>query len=400
MRRTVWLLSPVLCLVLLPSNVVATALPLLRADWSASATEMGIVLAAYQAGYVASVLLILPATDRIRATRVIAACTGLSALSFLLFPVLARDVWSAAALRVLAGIGLAGVYLPGVRVVADVAGERRRGLAVSIYVSAFYLGAALSLWATGALLPLGGWQQAALELGAIAVVALPLALLADRGATAPPGTAARLKLGVLRSSSLLRTILAYAGHSFELYVSRGWLAAYLAAILASNGASPVEAASDGGQTAALMAGLGTVGVWLGGWLSDRRGRANTALAIALTSGALSLVFGWLAAAPWSLVVGLGCLYGVMTAADSSIYSTSVTELAPPGQLGSAQAAQAFIGFTATMYAPVAAGAVLDLGGGFGGAFTMAGLVGLLGATALAPLARRAPAAPARQPDAW
>ena len=37
-------------------------------------------------------------------------------------------------------------------------------------------------------------------------------------------------------------------------------------------------------------------------------------------------------------------------------------------------------------APVAAGLVLDLGGGYGGAFALAGLVGLAGAYNLFPLA--------------
>jgi MFS family permease len=77
----------------------------------------------------------------------------------------------------------------------------------------------------------------------------------------------------------------------------------------------------------------------------------------------------------------------LTAADSAIYSTAVTEVAPPDELGSAQAAQAFIGFLATAVAPVAAGFVLDLGGGFGGAFALAGLASLAGAAVLFPLAR-------------
>jgi MFS family permease len=388
MTRTAWLLGPVLALALLPSNLVATALPLLAEEWTATATEMGWVFAAYQVGYVASVLLVLPLTDRFHAGRVIAVCSVATSIAFVLFPVLAFDVWSASVLRALAGIGLAGVYMPGVRLVAASAAPERRGLAVSVYVSAFYLGAAVSLWATGALLPTVGWRGAGYVLGAISAVALPLAILATRGATAPEGRSARLRPEVLKHGPVVRTILAYTGHSWELYVSRGWLAAFLAAVLAGQGLGSVEAASEGGKWSALMAGLGTVGVWLGGWLSDRWGRARAALAIALASGCISLGFGWLGAGAWSVLVVVGCLYGLLVAADSGVYSTAVTELAPADQIGSAQAAQAFLGFLATALAPVAAGMILDLGGGFGGAFTMAGLVGLAGALALLPLARR------------
>ena len=158
-------------------------------------------------------------------------------------------------------------------------------------------------------------------------------------------------------------------------------------MLAALGLSSVESAAEGGKWAALMAGLGTVGVWLGGWLSDRWGRARAAISIATMSGCISLAFGWLAAARWELLLIVGCVYGLLVAADSGVYSTAVTELAPSEQLGSAQAAQAFLGFLATALAPIAAGIVLDFGGGYGGAFTMAGVIGLAGALVLLPLAR-------------
>src|SRR5919112_240367 len=66
-------------------------------------------------------------------------------------------------------------------------------------------------------------------------------------------------------------------------------------------------------------------------------------------------------------------------------SPTVTEIAPEDQLGSAQAAQAFTASLASSVAPVAAGLMLDLGGGYGGAFVVAGLVGLAGAYNLLPL---------------
>jgi MFS family permease len=156
----------------------------------------------------------------------------------------------------------------------------------------------------------------------------------------------------------------------------------------SDGLGDVEAAAEGAQWAGLIAGLGTAGVWIGGWLSDRWGRAQVAVTIAAASGCLSLVFGWLGLVGWWLVIAIGCLYGLLLAADSSIYSATITEVAPEDQLGSAQAAQAFTASMASSVAPVVAGLVLDLGGGNGGAFAVAGLIGLAGAFNLLPLARR------------
>ena len=89
----------------------------------------------------------------------------------------------------------------------------------------------------------------------------------------PAGPAARSRwtrkasIQSLADSPIRRTILAYAGHSWELYVSRAWLAAFLAGLLAAGEVATAEATAQGGKWAALIAGAGTVGVWLGGWLS-------------------------------------------------------------------------------------------------------------------------------------
>jgi MFS family permease len=386
--RAVWLLGPVLALALIPSNLVATALPVLAQEWTASATQMGLVYAAYQAGYVVAVLVLLPLTDRVAIGWVIGGGAAATASASGLFALLAGDVWSASALRAVAGAGLAGVYLPGVRVVAASVAPERRGLAVSVYVSAFYIGAAGSLWAAGALLEVTSWRGAAWALAAASAVGIPLAVFGTWRAQRPQGAAAVLRPRVLAHGPLLRAILGYAGHSWELYVARGWLAAFLAATLVSGGASTVDAAADGGKWAALMTGLGAAGVWFGGWLSDRLGRAPAAAGIATASGAIGLGFGWLAGAPWQVLLAVGCVYGVLMAADSGIYSAAVTEWSPRGQLGSAQASQAFIGFLASTISPVAAGWVLDQGGGFPGAFALGGLASLAGAVALLPLLAR------------
>jgi MFS family permease len=397
--RPLVLLTPLLALALIPSNVVVAGLPLIRAEWDTSATAMGWVFAAYQGGYVAAVLLLLPLTDRIPATRVIAACVAATGAASLAFAFLAHDVVSATALRALAGAGLAGVYMPGVRVVSAAAAPERRGFGVSVYVSAFYFGSTASLWLSGALLPHVGWRGAALVLGLASLGALPLALLATYGDRLPMGRSARLDLGVLRHEPVLRTIAGYTGHCWELYISRGWMAAFLASVLAAQGLGRVEAAAEGGKWAALIAGIGITAVWLGGWLSDRWGRARSAVAVAASSGAVTLGLGWVAGAGWELVIVVGCLHGLLLAGDAAVYHTAVTELAPREQLGSAQAVQASIGFMASTLGPVAAGAVLDLGGGYPGVFVTAGLASLLGGLLLLPLARREPRPAPRQAPA-
>ncbi len=378
MNKRAYLLGPVLALAMLPSNVVAAAMPLLLSEWNAQNTEGGIVFAAYQVGYVLSVLVVLPLTDRVRAGRVVAACAFATALSFLLFPFFAFNVWSASLLRFFAGLGLAGIYMPGVRIIAAAAAPARRGFAVGAYVAAFYLGSAASLWASGVLLPGFGWRGAALILGALSFIAVPIAILSTINLSAPrSGGRAHLDPSVLRDAPVRNNILAYTGHSWELYVSRGWLAAFVASVLLLRGFDKTSASSDGSQWAALMSGFGTVGVFAGGWLSDHLGRARAALLMTFMSGAISLVFGFLGASPFAILIVVGSLYYILISADSAIYSTTITELAPPLRVGSAQGLQAFLGFSATILAPIAAGKLLDLQFGWGVVFISAGVLSML-----------------------
>ncbi|TMJ93794.1 MAG: MFS transporter [Actinobacteria bacterium] len=252
----------------------------------------------------------------------------------------------------------------------------RRGAAVGLYVAAFYLGGSLSFSATGLLLPPLGWRGAALVLGLIAVAALPVAIAGSRGIAQTVGERAHLDLRVLRNGPLLRAIGAYTGHSWELFVVRAWLAAFLAAAFSTRGLSLTDASATASQWAAILLALGVVAVFLGGWASDRFGRARSAFAIALASGAISLGFGALLDAPWALVLVVGAVYGGLIGADSAVYSTAVTELAPPGRIGSAQALQAIAGFGIGSLGPVVAGAALDLGAGWMGPFVVAGAVGI------------------------
>jgi MFS family permease len=121
-------------------------------------------------------------------------------------------------------------------------------------------------------------------------------------------------------------------------------------------------------------------VFIGGWLSDRVGRTRAALLYALGSGAISVGFGTLLFAPWPAIVAIGAIYGALVAADSAVYSTAVTELAPAARVGSAQALQAVAGFGIGSLGPIVAGVTLDLGSGWVGPFLIAGVVGI--ATAL------------------
>src|SRR5207249_4041467 len=99
-------LAATLALVLLPSQLPAAALPLMRTDWNASSAELGWVVSAYLLGYAVAVLVVLPLTDRVRPSRVIVIGALVTALANIAFAFAAHDVNTASLLRVVAGFGL------------------------------------------------------------------------------------------------------------------------------------------------------------------------------------------------------------------------------------------------------------------------------------------------------
>ena len=152
----------------------------------------------------------------------------------------------------------------------------------------------------------------------------------------------------------------------------------------------IDASATASQWAALLLALGVPGVFIGGWLSDRVGRTRAALLYALGSGAISIGFGTMLFAPWPAIVSVGAIYGALVAADSAVYSTAVTELAPAARIGSAQALQAVAGFGIGSLGPVVAGIALDLGSGWIGPFLVAGIVGIATVLPLAVALRERP----------
>src|ERR1700682_749392 len=105
------------------AQIGAFALPALLPDyiarWNLSKTEAGWLVGIFFAAYVVMVPVLVSLTDRIPVRRVYMLGTGLTALSHFGFALLADGFWSALLLRLLAGIGWAGTYMPGLKAITD-----------------------------------------------------------------------------------------------------------------------------------------------------------------------------------------------------------------------------------------------------------------------------------------
>ncbi len=396
----IWLvsISSTLLLTLLPFSSYIASIPFLREEWEMTNSQAAAVFSAYLVGYAVSSAFLIPVTDRLPAGRVMFASVALIAVSNILFPLLARDMWTASALRFIAGAGHVGAYIPGIRIVSLRFADGMRGTAVAIFVGAGYAGTTISYVFMGQLLNLtDSWRTAYLITALVGLVGVLIALthIWSRGSrqvesAQTSGSTGRLNLGVLRHRPMLLINVAYALHTAELYLARLWLPLLLAASLVHSGREATEAAVLAATWSGFMFMTGIVGVFVGGVISDRFGRTAGAGVIFAASGAISFAVGWLVGAPPIVLIVLGFGYGFATSADSAIYSTAVTELAPRNLIGSTQAIQSFIGFSVGAAAPIVAGGLLDVfqgTAGWGAAFGFNGLLAVVGVTALIILRR-------------
>ena len=380
-------MSLMLFVMLLPFSSYVAALSLIREEWGLNNTGAGAIFSAYLVGYAVSALFVIPLTDRLGPKRIFVGSAVLSVVTHALFPLVAHGIVAGVLLRAAAGVGLVGVYMPGLRVIAERFSGRGRGLAMGTYVTAFYAANSVSLAVTGGLMAVLEWREAFLVLSLASGASLPLAYFLLRGyrsRSAGQGSG-RLDLSVLRNRAARHFILGYSLHAAELYAVRVWLPAFLMATLVERGIDDERAAVTAATVGGIVLATGSVGPVMGGAISDRWGRATSASAIFALSGACSLAFGWMGGLPLGLIVGVGVVYGWAIAADSAIYSTAVTEVSDPAKLGSTMAVQAFLGFMGGVVGPIVVGGVLDVfpeSVKWGMSFSLVGLLAVVAVPAL------------------
>lgn len=393
-----------LMIVLLPFSSYIASLPFIQQEWEMSNAQAALVFSSYLVGYALSSLILVPYTDRLPAGRVLLASIVVIAVSNVLFPLLAQDMWTGSLLRAVAGAGHVGAYIPGIQLVSRKFEGSRRGSAVGIFVAAGYAGTTISYVFMGQLLNVTeSWRTAYLITAIVGLLGIVLAVFLTRidGAKSaetakPEGKASgRLNVGILKERSMALIILVYALHTAELYLARLWLPLLLGATLVQSGWEPLEATALATTLAGFMFMTGIAAVIVGGTFSDYLGRTLGGGLIFSLSGACSFIVGWLVGVPPSFLIALGFVYGFVTAADSAIYSTAITELSPRGLIGSTQAVQSFIGFTIGAAATIAAGWILDLvdtPAAWGLAFSFNGLLAVVGVLSLVWLRRMPQAA--------
>jgi MFS family permease len=359
-----WLLSICVAygLVMLVFLNYAAVLPLIQKEWRLSGAAAGSIFSAYQVGYILSAVLLTSLTDRFNTKYIFVGSALWSALANILFALFATDLSSALVLRALAGLGMGGTYMPGLKMVADRFASAERGKAVGLYTSAFVFGAAASVAVAGGVAAVAGWRMAIFTtaIGALIGSTLSWEILRDHRRPCPAPAPRPFTGEVLRNTPALLMMGTYAGHMWEMYGMRAWMAAFLTASFFSMGYELERAAGIGANATAAIVAVGGVATGLAGMLSDRIGRTRTVTLVMSLSAACSFAFGWLFGTSPALVLAVGFLYSFLVVAESPVLSAGLTELVSGRYLGAAMGMQTLFGFLAASLSPPIFGYVLDL----------------------------------------
>jgi MFS family permease len=375
--------------------------PVFEGEWHLSGTAAGWINGVFFAGYAAATPLLVSLTDRIDPRRIYIPSVILSALAMFLFAWLARDTASAALWRLLAGIGLAGTYMPGLRALSDYVGGPLQSRYVAFYTASFAVGSATSVFFSGLLMSAAGWRHAAwvLGLGPLASAALFAVAVPIRPKTASahrPGMSLDPQIlgEVLRNRAAMGYVMGYAVHCWELFGYRSWLVAFLAFSASLQPGSPSSVGIQGIATLIMLLGvaasiLGNEGAM--GW-----GRRRAIRIYMAVSAVVGVSIGFCAAQSFWLVTLMAFAYGVTVMLDSGALTAGLVARADNPRRGMTMALYSFAGFGMACLAPLVFGAILDLAGrtvlGWGLAFASLGIVGLTGIFWLA-LLRAAPVRP-------
>ena len=313
-------------------------LPEMIARWRLTNSEAGWITAAFYGAYMLAVPVLVTLTDRIDAKRVYLGGVAAMILGHALFAALADGFWSAFIARALTGIGWAGTYMTGLKLLADKVDAKtlvpRSGSARREHRRVRR--------------PVLRVRRLARQRGRLAVcvcrrVCKRGGRVADRSCSAVPRhehkpDAAPAGSGlfdfrpVLRNRSAMAYAIAYGLHTLEMAALRGWGVAFLAYVAASTGTANTVISPT--VTLTALALLGTLASLAGNEAAIYFGRRSLVSAAIGGSVVLAVLLALFGVQSYPLAVALMLAYGAVIWLDSA--SLTAGRRAPPSLPGAAR----------------------------------------------------------------
>jgi MFS family permease len=323
----------------------SAVVPALSLEWQLSPSQISWLAIAVQLGFVAGTLISatfnLP--DIITTRHLFAVSSFLGAIVNVIFGLYVTDPESAIILRFLTGICLAGVYPPGMKIMATWFRERR-GMALGVLVGALTMGKATPYLVNA--LGSTNWRANILFVSFLSAIGgLIVLFFVNDGPHALPRAKFDVSqiVKVFSNRGVRLASFGYFGHMWELYGMWIWIPVMIRASLATQNGDPRLAELG----SFIVIGAGAAGCVVAGLIADRVGRTLvTSWAMAI-SGSCCLVIGLLYGGNPLLLLLVAAIWGATVVADSAQFSSCVTELGDPQYIGTALTIQMCVGFLLT-----------------------------------------------------
>ena len=341
-------------------------LPGLARQWSLSNSAAGWITASFYGAYMLAVPILVTLTDRIDPKHVYLFGVGLTFLGHLLFAVLADGLWSALVCRALTGVGWAGTYMTGLKLLADRVDPRMMSRATAGHAASIGISGAASFGTADIIAQFAGWQAAfataaVCALAAWAIVAAVVPRQQRRATKPTDGGGLYDFRPVLRNRSAMAYAIAYCIHTLEMSVLRGWGVAFLAWV-ASSTATPSPWLSP----AVMLTTLGLVGTvtsLVGNEAAIRWGRRRLVQVAMWGSIVFGATIGFLGANSYALAAVLVLVWGAVIWLDSSSLTAGAAGTAEPSRRGATLAVHSTLGYAGGFVGPLLVGWTLDASGG-------------------------------------
>ena len=348
----------------------AVVLTVLQEEWNLSNLQSGLIASAFFFGYMLAVPLATALTDRVDARKVYLIGGTTATCGLLGMSLLAHNFWTALLFMALNGAGLAGTYMPGLKILSDRirSGELTRHIA--FYTAFFGIGTGFSYLCSGWILSALGWHYVfgLIALGpfsAFLIVWLFIPALQHDKWQGPMNIrlhdifpVSKWKL-VLQDKNAAGFIFGYTAHTLELFASRSWIVAFFAFCAVASG-------EDFFITATTLAGVinffGVPSSILGNEIALRVGRQKWVCIVMLTSAVLGIAFACSTSQSWWLIVALAIGHAIFIMADSSTLTAGLVISAQENIKGAAMGLHSLMGFGGGLLGPAIFGFVLDITG--------------------------------------
>ena len=347
-NRTLYLLSFAELLAMGLWFSASAVSPALSLEWDLSDSSKAWLTMSVQIGFVVGTFFsaFFNLSDILNARHLFVVSALLGALFNGAIGLFAQGIDSVLTLRFCTGVCLAGVYPPGMKIMATWFREGR-GMAIGMLVGALTLGSA-----SPHLLKVAGspdWRDLMFTASLASVLAAVICLAFVKDGPYQTSGARFDWRAVGRAVADRGVRLAnfgYLGHQWELYAVWTWVPVFLFYSFRDSGVA--DAAGGSALAAFAVIGVGGIGCVAAGVLADRYGRTTITIISLVVSGACCLLVGFLYGGSPLLLLAFCLLWGFVIVADSAQFSASITELAEPAYLGTVLTMQTCVGFLLTM----------------------------------------------------